>query len=58
MPSISGSFSGKITQQFGLPLNDQSNHLERVGGEGFTAASARIDIVSLKATRPPQTTRK
>src|SRR2546425_1163027 len=27
MPSISGSFSGKITQQFGLPLNDQSNHL-------------------------------
>jgi hypothetical protein len=27
MPSISGSFSGKITQQFGLPVNDQSNHL-------------------------------
>src|SRR5258705_12069923 len=27
MPPISGSFSGKITQQFGLPLNDQSNHL-------------------------------
>ena len=27
MPSISGSFSGKITQQFGLPLTDQSNHL-------------------------------
>ncbi len=27
MPSISGSFSGKVTQQFGLPLNDQSNHL-------------------------------
>src|SRR5207245_6311124 len=27
MPSISGSFSGTITQQFGLPLNDQSNHL-------------------------------
>src|SRR5258707_5546365 len=27
MPSISGSFSGNITQQFGLPLNDQSNHL-------------------------------
>ena len=27
MPSISGSFSGKITQQFGLPLNDQSNHM-------------------------------
>ena len=27
MPSIAGSFSGKITQQFGLPLNDQSNHL-------------------------------
>src|SRR5260370_21114600 len=27
MPSISGSFSGKITQQFGLPLNDQSNPL-------------------------------
>src|SRR5688500_9813243 len=27
MPSISGSFSGKITQQFGLPLNDQSDHL-------------------------------
>ena len=26
MPSISGSFSGRITQQFGLPLNDQSNH--------------------------------
>src|SRR6266542_1893658 len=27
MPSISGSFSGRITQQYGLPLNDQSNHL-------------------------------
>src|SRR6266568_6436905 len=27
MPSISGSFSGKITQQFGLQLNDQPNHL-------------------------------
>ncbi len=27
MPSISGSFSGKVTQQFGLPLNDQPNHL-------------------------------
>ena len=27
MPPISGSFSGKITQQFGLPLIDQSNHL-------------------------------
>jgi len=27
MPPISGSFSGKITQQFGLSLNDQSNHL-------------------------------
>src|SRR5437773_6106219 len=27
MPSISGSFSGEISQQFGLPLNDQSNHL-------------------------------
>jgi len=27
MPSISGSFSGRITQQFGLPLTDQSNHL-------------------------------
>ncbi|HLO01193.1 MAG TPA: hypothetical protein VK208_22235 [Pyrinomonadaceae bacterium] len=27
MPSISGSFSGKITQQSGLPLNDQPNHL-------------------------------
>ena len=27
MPSISGSFTGKVTQQFGLPLNDQSNHL-------------------------------
>src|SRR5258706_4576657 len=27
MPSISGSFSGTITQQYGLPLTDQSNHL-------------------------------
>ena len=27
MPSISGSFSGTITQQFGLNLNDQSNHM-------------------------------
>ena len=27
MPSISGSFSGTITKQFGLDLNDQSNHL-------------------------------
>ena len=27
MPPISGSFSGKITQQLGMPLNDQSNHL-------------------------------
>ena len=26
MPSISGSFSGKITQGFGLPLFDQSDH--------------------------------
>jgi hypothetical protein len=26
MPSISGSFSGKITQQYGLPLKDQANH--------------------------------
>ena len=27
MPSISGSFSGKITQQVGLPVNDRPNHL-------------------------------
>src|SRR5712691_7465639 len=27
MPSISGSFSGTITQQYGLPLIDQSDHL-------------------------------
>ena len=27
MPSISGSFTGKITQQFGMPLDDQPNHL-------------------------------
>ena len=27
MPSISGSFSGTITRQFGLDLNDQSNHV-------------------------------
>jgi hypothetical protein len=26
MPSISGSFSGKITKQSGMPLNDQPNH--------------------------------
>ena len=26
MPSITGSFSGKITNQVGLPLNDQPNH--------------------------------
>ena len=26
MPSISGSFSGKISKQSGLPLNDQPNH--------------------------------
>src|SRR5258708_13276946 len=27
MPSISGSVPGKITQQLGLPRNDQCNHL-------------------------------
>src|ERR1700687_3091615 len=27
MPSIAGSFSGRITQQYGLPLTDQTNHL-------------------------------
>jgi hypothetical protein len=26
MPSISGSFSGTITKQSGMPLNDQPNH--------------------------------
>jgi hypothetical protein len=26
MPSISGSFSGTITKQSGLPLSDQTNH--------------------------------
>jgi hypothetical protein len=26
MPSITGSFSGRITQQFALPLTDQPNH--------------------------------
>jgi len=26
MPSISGSFSGKITKQSGMPLTDQPNH--------------------------------
>ena len=26
MPSITGSFSGKVTNQSGLPLNDQPNH--------------------------------
>jgi hypothetical protein len=26
MPSISGSFSGKITKQSGISLNDQANH--------------------------------
>lgn len=26
MPSISGSFSGKLAKQFGLPLDDQPNH--------------------------------
>src|SRR5439155_9601977 len=31
MPSISGSFSGKITNQVGLPLNDQPNHQLGIG---------------------------
>ena len=26
MPNITGSFSGKITKQFALPLTDQTNH--------------------------------
>jgi hypothetical protein len=26
MPSITGSFSGKITKQSAMPLNDQPNH--------------------------------
>ncbi len=26
MPSITGSFSGKITKQFAMPLTDQPNH--------------------------------
>jgi hypothetical protein len=26
MPNITGSFSGRITKQFGLPLTDQPNH--------------------------------
>ena len=40
MPSISGSFSGKITQQFGLPLNDQSNHLLGIAEVNGTQSSA------------------
>src|SRR3989442_5049668 len=40
MPSISGSFSGKITQQFGLPLNDQSDHLLAIAEVNGTQKSS------------------
>src|SRR5258708_14394545 len=40
MPSISGSFSGKITQQFGLPLSDQPNHLLGIAEVNGTQNSA------------------
>ena len=39
MPSISGSFTGKITQQFGLTLNDQSNHLLAIAEDNGTQKS-------------------
>ena len=40
MPSISGSFSGTITKQFGLDLNDQSNHLLAIAEVNGTQRSS------------------
>ena len=40
MPSISGSFSGTITQQFGLPVNDEPNHLLAIAEVNGTQSSA------------------
>ena len=40
MPSISGSFSGAITQQFGLPVNDEPNHLLAIAEVNGTQSSA------------------
>ena len=40
MPSITGSFSGRITTQSGLPLTDQPNHELSIGEVKGTQKSA------------------
>ena len=40
MPSITGSFSGRITQQSALPLNDQPNHAMSIAEISGTQKSA------------------
>jgi hypothetical protein len=40
MPSITGSFSGKITQQSGLNLADQSNHVLAIAEVNGTQQSS------------------
>ncbi|MFN2500240.1 MAG: hypothetical protein ABR557_14250 [Pyrinomonadaceae bacterium] len=50
MPSISGSFSGKITQQLGLPLIDNGegsqtgyfNNVHRDGGRDFGTFEGKV----------------
>lgn len=39
MPSITGSFSGKITKQSALPLADQTNHEMSIGEVNGTQSS-------------------
>ena len=39
MPSITGSFSGKITKNLGLPLTDQPNHELGIGEVNGTQKS-------------------